>query len=123
MTDLTEIVRPGADQVRGLSAAVLSDAGYVTASVTWMPQGACRDEDPELFFPVTTSSALSQVTRARAVCRRCAVSVTCLTYALNTGQAGIWGGTTSEERRTMPVPLRQPAREPRANLALRAPPC
>jgi WhiB family transcriptional regulator, redox-sensing transcriptional regulator len=32
-------------------------------------------------------------------CRRCAVAARCLAYALQTRQAGIWGGTTQEERR------------------------
>jgi WhiB family transcriptional regulator, redox-sensing transcriptional regulator len=67
-----------------------------------MPRGACRGEDPELFFPVTAAGpALAQVLAAKAVCFRCAVRAACLSYALATGQAGIWGGTTQEERAAM----------------------
>lgn len=68
----------------------------------WMPWGACRGEDPELFFPITvTGPALEQVFAAKAVCFRCAVRAACLSYSLATGQAGIWGGTTQEERHAM----------------------
>jgi WhiB family transcriptional regulator, redox-sensing transcriptional regulator len=66
----------------------------------WVSSGACRDEDPELFFPIaTTGAARRQVREAKAVCFRCAVRVQCLTYAAETGQHGIWGGATTDERR------------------------
>jgi WhiB family transcriptional regulator, redox-sensing transcriptional regulator len=76
---------------------------YVAASASWMPLGACREEDPELFFPVgSRGPALSQVMAARAVCGRCPVRRECLSYALRAGQHdGIWGGSTGEERLTM----------------------
>jgi WhiB family transcriptional regulator, redox-sensing transcriptional regulator len=70
----------------------------VTA-IDWITHGACRDEDPELFFPIaTTGAAHPQIGEAKAVCFRCAVRMQCLSYAMETGQHGIWGGTTSEER-------------------------
>ena len=67
----------------------------------WRHRAACRDEDPELFFPIGTSGpALLQVEQAKAVCRRCPVSEECLRWALETGQdAGVWGGMSEEERR------------------------
>jgi WhiB family transcriptional regulator, redox-sensing transcriptional regulator len=66
----------------------------------WMPRCACQGEDPELLLPTTaTGPALAQVIAAKAVCFRCAaVRAACLSYALATGQSGIWGGTTQEER-------------------------
>lgn len=68
----------------------------------WMSQGACRGEDPELFFPIAAAGpALAQAGRAKAVCRRCMVRLMCLAYAVENGQAGIWGGTTEDERRAM----------------------
>ena len=40
----------------------------------WRHRAACRDEDPELFFPIgNTGPALLQIEEARAVCRRCEV--------------------------------------------------
>jgi WhiB family redox-sensing transcriptional regulator len=66
----------------------------------WMSLGACRSEDPGLFFPVSSAAAaLAQVNSAKAVCARCPVRANCLSYALITGQdEGIWGGTTAAER-------------------------
>jgi len=66
----------------------------------WRHLAACRDEDPELFFPIgTTGPAVRQVEEAKAVCRRCDVIDDCLSWALESGQdAGVWGGLAEEER-------------------------
>lgn len=75
---------------------------FAGRSPGWMPRGACQGVDPELFFPITAAGpALAQVIAAKAVCFRCAVRAACLSYALATRQAGIWGGTTQEERHAM----------------------
>ena len=69
----------------------------------WRDRAACRDEDPDLFFPIgTAGSALTQIEQAKAVCRRCPVLQECLRWALSTGQdVGIWGALTPEERRAL----------------------
>jgi WhiB family redox-sensing transcriptional regulator len=69
----------------------------------WRNRALCRDEDPELFFPVgSTGPAERQVEEAKAVCRRCVVMSDCLTWAIETGQvAGVWGGTSEDERRAL----------------------
>jgi WhiB family transcriptional regulator, redox-sensing transcriptional regulator len=71
-------------------------------SLSWMSRGACRQADPELFFPIgaTAGPAARQVEAAKAVCGSCAVRANCLSYALEAMPEGIWGGTTLEERRT-----------------------
>jgi WhiB family redox-sensing transcriptional regulator len=73
------------------------------ASMDWRDHAACRDEDPELFFPVGTSGpALLQIAEAKAVCGRCSVSSECLKWALASGQdAGVWGGLSEDERRAL----------------------
>lgn len=67
----------------------------------WTELAACRDLDPELFFPIgTVGPAMEQVDTAKAVCARCPVRTDCLAWALRVGEAhGVWGGTTPEERR------------------------
>lgn len=78
---------------------------------TWMERAACRDADPELFFPIGTTPAPGPLRAAQRICSRCAVRMECLTYALETGQsAGVWGGTTEEERRAMRVEALHAAR-------------
>ena len=77
----------------------------------WRAQGACLDEDPELFFPLgeehTTSKAptgpvQAQQDEAKAVCRRCPVTESCLDWALRAGQdSGVWGGLSEDERRAL----------------------
>jgi WhiB family transcriptional regulator, redox-sensing transcriptional regulator len=81
--------------------AVLGVGGR--AALDWMSRGACRREDPELFFPVelTGPAPLERISAATAVCGRCPVCLSCLSHAIMTGQDGIWGGTTEAERRTM----------------------
>ncbi|WP_432158770.1 WhiB family transcriptional regulator [Streptomyces sp. bgisy153] len=69
----------------------------------WRHNAACREEDPELFFPIgDTGPALLQIEEAKAVCRRCPVIEQCLQWALESGQAhGVWGGLSEAERPSM----------------------
>jgi WhiB family redox-sensing transcriptional regulator len=64
-----------------------------------MVSGACRETDPELFFPISLAgAAVQEIASAKAVCGRCPVRRPCLAYALRTMPDGIWGKTTREER-------------------------
>jgi WhiB family redox-sensing transcriptional regulator len=64
-----------------------------------MVRGACREADPELFFPIALEGgAVEEIASAKAVCGRCEVRRQCLSYALRTMPHGIWGRTTWEER-------------------------
>jgi WhiB family redox-sensing transcriptional regulator len=69
----------------------------------WRHVAACRDVDPELFFPIgNTGPALLQIDEAKRVCRSCAVMDECLQWALDSGQdAGVWGGMSEDERRAL----------------------
>ena len=82
-------------QSRSLSLSIEPD--------DWREFAACRDTDPDLFFPVgTTGPAIEQIDNAKTVCRTCDVQAACLEYALVTNQdSGIWGGTSEEERRAL----------------------
>jgi hypothetical protein len=61
---------------------------------------ACRDVDPELFFPVAESGPLyeAQVAQAKAVCAGCPIRAQCLAFALERLPYGIAGGMTAGER-------------------------
>ena len=64
----------------------------------WMRQGACRDQDPELFFP--TSIKIEAAAEAVRVCASCPVWQQCRAYALATPVLqGVWGGLTEGQRR------------------------
>jgi WhiB family redox-sensing transcriptional regulator len=77
--------------------------GAVEQDDRWRTKASCRHTDPELFFPIgSTGSALDHVAAAKAVCAQCPVQVPCLDYALATNQdAGVWGGTSEEDRRAL----------------------
>jgi WhiB family redox-sensing transcriptional regulator len=67
----------------------------------WRLDAACRDVDPELFFPET--GQVPQAAAAKQVCAGCAVRGPCLEAALHGPQArddhtGIFAGTTARER-------------------------
>ena len=66
----------------------------------WVHRARCKDEDPELFFPIgTTGPAAAQIASAKAICMQCEVRSECLEWAMATGQdAGVWGGMSEEQR-------------------------
>jgi WhiB family redox-sensing transcriptional regulator len=69
----------------------------------WVHRARCKDEDPELFFPVGTSGpAACQIATAKAICMQCDVRALCLEWAMATAQdSGVWGGLSEEERRAL----------------------
>ena len=69
----------------------------------WRDLAACRDSEPNLFFPVgTTGPALDLIEEAKEICGECSVREECLMYALETNQeAGVWGGYAEDERRRL----------------------
>jgi WhiB family redox-sensing transcriptional regulator len=93
----------------------------IDLSPDWRAVGACRTADPDIFFPVAvgTPVAARQVARAQLICAGCAVRQQCLDFAMRTREtAGIWGGTTPEERiRVHRARHRRPGRRPRPDMA------
>lgn len=69
----------------------------------WRDRAACRDTDPELFFPISEiGPGARQAARAKAVCAGCPVRQRCLDFALDNGlDHGVFGGTTERERREL----------------------
>lgn len=77
----------------------------------WQFHGACRGEDPSLFFAPNyfekREEKEAREAQAKAICRRCPVREPCLEYALRIREPhGIWGGLNELERRQL---LRQRA--------------
>lgn len=81
-------------KTRGIGSAAFGD---------WRDDGACKNQDPDLFFPIgSTGPAAEQAEEAKAICNTCDVREQCLEFALASGQdSGIWGGLTEDERKTL----------------------
>lgn len=99
--------------------------------MNWRLRAACRDEDPELFFPdddavdaAALDDAYLQTEAAKTVCRRCPVLEECRTWALVIRPTtGVFGALTATERRILNDrnrPSRRPAGEPRDLVQLAA---
>ena len=69
----------------------------------WWEAGACRDADPQMFFPADHGRARERIAQEKAalkLCARCPVRRICLEHALAVPERfGVWGGTTELERR------------------------
>jgi WhiB family redox-sensing transcriptional regulator len=67
---------------------------------TWMERGACKGFDVELFFPHSgQNNQMKEV--LENFCGVCVVRTNCLNYAIDNYCHGIWGGTTSLQRRKL----------------------
>lgn len=72
------------------------------SQLKWHHQAECRDEDPELFFPIgNTGPAQLWIEDAKTVCRRCPVADACLQWALENAEYGVFGGMSEDERKTL----------------------
>ncbi|MDP4501023.1 WhiB family transcriptional regulator [Nonomuraea turcica] len=66
----------------------------------WQDRAACRDADPEQFFPVSEAADSLAVQAAKQICRSCPVLENCADWVTaNPQDHGIWAGTTPRERR------------------------
>jgi WhiB family redox-sensing transcriptional regulator len=70
----------------------------------WTRDAACRDADPNIFFPVVPGRGYRMdIEPALVYCRVCPVMAECLAYVMsweNTGdREGVWGGTTPRQRK------------------------
>jgi WhiB family transcriptional regulator, redox-sensing transcriptional regulator len=68
----------------------------VTEERPWVVFSACRDKDPDMFFPAAKEASDVAV----AICMTCPVRAECLDYALEARERfGVWGGLTEKQRR------------------------
>ena len=66
----------------------------------WMKYAACRDEDPETFFPNEKNTA--GIDDAKKICETCPVQADCLNFALAdplNSEYGVWGNKDQRERK------------------------
>lgn len=89
-------------------SAATADAQVVDDD--WRHRAACRDVDPEVFFPVAEHGPEyeAQVDGAKAVCAACPVRAACLAWALDALPYGVAGGLGEAERRQERVRRRAP---------------
>lgn len=74
-------------------------------SVTWRTRAACRDHDPDLWFPSESDDHTRQA--AQAICAACPVRYECTTYATTHHiNDGIWGGRDLGIKPKPPRPYR-----------------
>ena len=84
----------------------------MATSHTWQDQAACRTLPLDVFFP----PAEQEADVAKTVCSACLVKDPCLEAAIAAGERfGIWGGLTSDERRTLIARRRARAAAARAS--------
>ncbi len=74
-----------------------------TVQLSWAVQAACRDADPNYFFPPDGAERRAErEALAKRICSQCVVRIDCLELALNRGESyGIWGGLNEVERRSL----------------------
>lgn len=80
-------------------AGVLLDL-IATGRPAWMKRGACRTADPSItWFPDLGDSGIE----AKRICWACPVRWECHEWATSHPDplAGIWGGTSAQERRRL----------------------
>ena len=84
-----------------MSRPALRETRSTARATDWRDQAACREEDPEVFFPIGATPAAKAVERhAKAVCFRCPSMEECGRWAFETRQPfGVWGGLSEKERR------------------------
>lgn len=78
-------------------------------TVRWQDRALCAERavPADAFFPETKPDPV-----AKRLCGQCPVREECLAYALDHQAVGIWGGTSTKERRRMSRGLTPTDRSP-----------
>lgn len=75
-------------------------APHVASAPAWAADAECRGQS-DLFFAPHAERPQARVrreARARAVCGRCPVLLTCREFARTNREYGFWGGESEDER-------------------------
>lgn len=75
----------------------------IADAVDWREQAACRDHDPELWFPSIgdreKGAEHAAYDKPRRICAHCPVWPQCRAYALESDERyGMWGGLSPRQR-------------------------
>ena len=88
------------------------DLAELLQKPVWMQSAACKGMSTDTFI----SSHTRPLYAAKAVCSKCPVRVECLGYAIEDDSCvGVWGGTSTVERRSMRHGIRPGASPPGAS--------
>lgn len=68
----------------------------------WMEAASCgTTTDPDRWFRAESLHNVAELAYVRAICESCAVNAECLDYAIEAQVQGVWGGTTTADRKRM----------------------
>ena len=96
-------------------AQIMRPASDADVPHEWPDEAACRDSDPEIFYPAPVDDRWDELSGtadpsiikvAKLICNGdpaiarppCPVRTQCLGYAMRHEKYGIWGGLTAQER-------------------------
>ena len=65
--------------------------------LTWMQHAACKGSDHSKFF--INKGQTKMMRETFKICQICVVKTSCLNFALDNYETGIWGGTSERERK------------------------
>lgn len=87
----------------------------------WQMKGACRGEDPSLFFHPEGERGPTREARiaaAKAICSGCPVKLQCAEHALAVREPyGVWGGLSEDDREVIYRQRRRTSRDTREVVA------
>lgn len=72
-------------------------ADVVALTLPRLPDAVCAQADPDLWFDERDAAHRTAV----ALCRTCPERLGCLEFALRTPVFGVWGGTTTDDRKRL----------------------
>lgn len=84
--------------------------------VDWT-KAECQDSYTDMFYSVEeerSADAYWHINAVRSLCGKCVLQKECLTYAFKHEQYGVWGGLTSQERKSFSEPEKYPQQRQRA---------